>query len=86
MATEVDPQQRFALQVRNVHLGWLALAISWTAAAVAAIYDLPKLVAIALFLGLCVFRITQHNRLDQRGAVRSWSDRALALLTKKPKA
>lgn len=86
MSTEVDPQQRFALQVRNVHLGWLALALAWAAAAIAAIYVLPKIVGIALFLGLCVFRITQQNRLDQRAASRPWSDRALALLTKKPKA
>ena len=85
MATEVDLHKRFALQVRNAHLGWLALAISWAVAAIAAIHDLPKLVATALFLGLCVFRITQHNRLDQRGVARSWADRTLALITKKTK-
>jgi hypothetical protein len=72
---EVDPKHRFALQAQNVRLGWLALAISWVAAVVAAIHDRHDLIATALLLGYGVFRVTQRNRLEQRSALRSWADR-----------
>lgn len=84
MTNEVDPQQRFALQVRNVHLGWLALAVSWSAAIVAATHDRYYFCALALSLGFGVFRVTQLNRLEQRSAPVSWATRFAHLINKKP--
>ena len=77
-------EKRFALQSLNVRLGWCALLLCAASAVAACVAGREVLLAIPLLVGVAVFRITQHNRLENKAAPQTALGRIATFFAAKP--